>query len=342
MASYADIRPRVTSFEQTNYPDNIMDYSAQSSPYSSNSEFYGSLDLPLDFGFETLANLPSTTEFASLAEHQNGHFQTVGHNGAENRKEVDSLDDSSSSLLTATQKRKQQNRTAQRAFRERKEKFISTLQLQVSRLESETSSLREANEVLIHQLKTHFKKNITAGTSTQGLLRHIMNSRFDELEISLKFKAAELLASQQKRYPITDSHYFIDCVQKNREDQLQKSLKKKLREFFPKQTQSLSGQETHSFNLNELVALLAGKTETDVEKLTCSEAIDCMAAYYKGIRQKFVDDFGNLAVEKCLFEPMSVIFTSQTVKLLDDSIISNIAAENERSRQTTDVTTAAT
>lgn len=108
-----------------------------------------------------------------------------------------------------------------------------------------------------------------------------MNSRFDELEISLKFKAAELLASQQKRYPITDSHYFIDCVQKNREDQLQKSLKKKLREFFPKQTQSLSGQETHSFNLNELVALLAGKTETDVEKLTCSEAIDCMAAYYK-------------------------------------------------------------
>jgi hypothetical protein len=108
-----------------------------------------------------------------------------------------------------------------------------------------------------------------------------MNSRFDELEVSLEFKAAELLESQQKRHPITDSHYTIDCVRKNRQDQLQKSLKEKLREFFLRQTWSLSGQETHSFNLNELVALLAGETETEVEKLACSEAIDCMAAYYK-------------------------------------------------------------
>jgi hypothetical protein len=125
------------------------------------------LDLPLDFDFENRANLPSKTEFASLAECPNGYFQTVGHNSAESKKEVGSLDDSSASPLTTTQKRKQQNRTAQRAFRERKEKLLSTLQLQVSRLESESSSLREANEVLTRQLKTHFKKSLTTGDSTQ-------------------------------------------------------------------------------------------------------------------------------------------------------------------------------
>ena len=125
------------------------------------------MDLPLDFDFENLANLPSKTEFASLAERSNGYSQTVGHNSAESKKQVGSSDDSPAFPLTATQKRKQQNRTAQRAFRERKEKLLSTLQLQVSRLESETSSLRDANEVLIRQLKTHFKKSLTTGDSTQ-------------------------------------------------------------------------------------------------------------------------------------------------------------------------------
>ena len=105
-----------------------------------------------------------------------------------------------------------------------------------------------------------------------------MNSRFDELETSLKCEAAELLESQQKRHPTTDSRYFIDCVQKNRQDQL----------------------------------------------------------------QKFVDAFGNLAIEKCLLEPMSLIFPSQTTeKSLDDSVLSNIAAENQSSRHTTEVTIAA-
>jgi hypothetical protein len=60
----------------------------------------------------------------------------------------------------------------------------------------------------------------------------------------------------------------------------------------------------------------------------------------QGIRQKFVDGFGNLAVEKCLLQPMSLIFASQTEKFLNDSVVSNIAAENESSRHTTDVTTA--
>ena len=61
----------------------------------------------------------------------------------------------------------------------------------------------------------------------------------------------------------------------------------------------------------------------------------------QGIRQKFVDAFGNLAVEKCLLQPMSLVFASQTENFLDDSLVSNIAAENESSRHTTDVTTAA-
>jgi hypothetical protein len=45
-----------------------------------------------------------------------------------------------------------------------------------------------------------------------------------------------------------------------------------------------------------------------------------------------VDDFSTLAVEKCLLEPLSIIFSSRIVDSLADDIIEAIAAEDESSR----------
>jgi hypothetical protein len=45
-----------------------------------------------------------------------------------------------------------------------------------------------------------------------------------------------------------------------------------------------------------------------------------------------VDDFSTLAVEKCLLEPLAVIFTSRIVNGLADDIVQAIAAENESSK----------
>ncbi len=49
-------------------------------------------------------------------------------------------------------------------------------------------------------------------------------------------------------------------------------------------------------------------------------------------RKKFVDDFSNLAVEKCFLEPLSTIFSSRVVDMLQDSVVEEIAAEDESSR----------
>ena len=124
-------------------------------------------------------------------------------------------------------------------------------------------------------------KNVVDDKSCEGLLRHLINPRFDELETTLRSKTAELLDPQRKGHPITYNHYFIDCVQKARERHRQNALKKKLREFFPSKSRNLSGEETHSFNVDALVDSLAAETESDMEKFACSEAIDCMLAYYK-------------------------------------------------------------
>jgi len=45
-----------------------------------------------------------------------------------------------------------------------------------------------------------------------------------------------------------------------------------------------------------------------------------------------VDDFSTLAVEKCLLEPLSIIFTSRIVNSLADDIVQAIAAEDESSK----------
>ncbi|KAK5262724.1 hypothetical protein LTR96_011770, partial [Exophiala xenobiotica] len=49
-------------------------------------------------------------------------------------------------------------------------------------------------------------------------------------------------------------------------------------------------------------------------------------------RKKFVDDFSNFAVEVSFLKPITTIFSSQVVDTLQDSVIEDIAAEDESSR----------
>ena len=45
-----------------------------------------------------------------------------------------------------------------------------------------------------------------------------------------------------------------------------------------------------------------------------------------------MDDFSNLAVERCLLEPLSAIFRPQSVETLPDDSVQVIAAEEDESR----------
>lgn len=139
-------------------------------------------------------------------------------------------------------------------------------------------------ELLISDLRkavTLVLKDTVDEKSYEGLLRHVINPTFDELEESVRSKADEILQPHRKGHPITYNHYFIDCVQKARETHLRRSVKQKVSEFFPSPTSKQSHQETHTFDLEELVSALTVQTETDMEKFACSEATDCMIAYYK-------------------------------------------------------------
>jgi hypothetical protein len=115
----------------------------------------------------------------------------------------------------------------------------------------------------------------------EGLLRHVINPKVNELEASLRSKVDEILEPQRKGHPITYNHYFTDCIQKARDMHFQNSMKKKVREFFPRPQFNQNRRETHSFDIDDLVDALTTRTETDMERFSCSEATDCMIAYYK-------------------------------------------------------------
>ncbi|EXJ65394.1 hypothetical protein A1O7_01735 [Cladophialophora yegresii CBS 114405] len=167
----------------------------------------------------------------------------------------------------------------------------------------------------------------------KGLLEYILNPGLDKIEASLRVKTKELLRPQQSGHPITYNNSFTESVQRARQEHYQRSIREKLRAFFgTKYPRFPSSENQFVFSMGNLINALGTQTADDMERFACSEAIDCMQAYYEVARKKFVDDFSNLAVEKCLLEPLAVIFCPKVVDSLADDVVENIAAEDENSK----------
>lgn len=118
--------------------------------------------------------------------------------------------------------------------------------------------------------------------SVEGLLKHFVNNRLSQLEDDVRAKTAELLKPQQAGHPITYNHQFIEIIQKARDQYLRDSVTKKLKAFFganyPGDPYSSSKL---AFCMKDLIDSMSFQTETDMERFTCSEAINCMLAYYQ-------------------------------------------------------------
>ena len=117
-----------------------------------------------------------------------------------------------------------------------------------------------------------------------GLMRHIINPTMDAIKQGLENKVAEMLDPHQRGHPITYNHYLTDNIQKAREIHSKKHVEGTLKAFFNlKIDDPLPDAEllNDRFNLKGLLDQLTTKTEVDMDRFACSEAIDCMQAYYK-------------------------------------------------------------
>jgi hypothetical protein len=147
------------------------------------------------------------------------------------------------------------------------------------------SSVMECIDMLLKDVQKAIVpiiEDILDEKSITGLLEYIFNPGLDKIEAALRTKTKELLKPQQSGHPITYNNYFTESVQKARQEHYQRSVREKLKAFFDlNYPRSPSSERTYTFRMDDLIEALGAQTEDDMERFACSEAIDCMQAYYE-------------------------------------------------------------
>jgi len=118
--------------------------------------------------------------------------------------------------------------------------------------------------------------------TSEALIQKILEPALDQILETLNEKTTELLTPHQKSHPITYNHYFTESLQKVRNEGSKNEYTRILQAFFG--VSSLDSVHFSGYrDLRPLVASLGQRTEPDMNRFACSEALDCMEAYYKVI-----------------------------------------------------------
>lgn len=123
---------------------------------------------------------------------------------------------------------------------------------------------------------------IADATTSRALFQMIFEPALNQMLGILSAKTAELLKPHQKSHPITYNHYFTETLQKVRSERSKNEFSRVVKNFFG--VSSLEPNfyaNQHHKDLGQLVTALVQSTDPDMNRFACSEALDCMKAYYK-------------------------------------------------------------
>lgn len=121
-------------------------------------------------------------------------------------------------------------------------------------------------------------------TTGERLTREIIDPAMQGYAAQLEKKVAEIMRPHQKGHPITYNHYFTETIQKARHEHAKKDQARRLNCFFgyaPDKSLSYNNSICKTFSTGMLMDALNPGTEVDMDRYSCSEAVDCMEAYYK-------------------------------------------------------------
>ena len=123
-------------------------------------------------------------------------------------------------------------------------------------------------------------RDVADTETADRLLQLIVKHKLEEIKQDLNKKAEEILKPHIFGHPITYNHYLISNVQEIQTTRNQKNLEEKLKDFF--ETNKMDNTDRmYQFKMTELLSALAEHTERDMERYSCTMAIDMMQAYYK-------------------------------------------------------------
>ncbi|KAL6154942.1 hypothetical protein ACJBU6_06552 [Exserohilum turcicum] len=197
--------------------------------------------------------------------------------------------------------------------------------------------LARAHIVQIMSAVRIFLKHLTSyvsDTSTCGaLFQTLVEPALERISKNVKSKAADLLASHQRGHPITYNHYFTETVQQVRKERTTSELTRIIKDVFGVSSLHPSGQSRYiEMDYRPLLNALVSHTNPDLNQYACSEALDCMQAYYKVALKRFVDDIAVEAVEKDIIAKLSDIVSPIRVASLASDVVTDIAGESKESR----------
>ncbi|KAL8826245.1 MAG: hypothetical protein Q9191_003922, partial [Dirinaria sp. TL-2023a] len=193
-------------------------------------------------------------------------------------------------------------------------------------------NLEFADKIAAREFLGHAAAYVADATTFKALFQKIFEPALNQLLESLSDKTTELLTPHQRSHPITYNHYFTETLQKLRNERNQNEYSKIVKQFF-----GVSSLETHHYcrgnhDLYQLVTTLVQRTEPDMNRFACSEALDCMEAYYKVALKRFIDDMAVEVIEAKLISPISSIFTPVAVSAMSADLVTSMADEFEENR----------
>lgn len=113
-----------------------------------------------------------------------------------------------------------------------------------------------------------------------GLLREIIDPAMADHTDRLEKRIAEIMRPHLTGHPITYNQYFTDTIQKARQEHFRKDQAAHLNDFFGLAPEKADGWVNKEFSMRKLLEALPQRDQENMDEFACSEATDCMLAYY--------------------------------------------------------------
>ena len=116
----------------------------------------------------------------------------------------------------------------------------------------------------------------------QSILDNIIEPKMRECISLMTQKAESTMLSHQKGHPITYNHYFTETIQDVRSKRMESDLTERLHRFMGvRDVHEIEELNFTKLKKSSLISALSVRNEVDMDSYACSEAVDCMFAYYK-------------------------------------------------------------
>lgn len=137
-------------------------------------------------------------------------------------------------------------------------------------------SILAAVKFCIESVISHTADELTK----DGLLREIIDPAMADHTERLEKRIAEIMRPHLAGHPITYNHYFTDTIQEARQEHFRKDQAMHLNEFFGFAPENADGWVNTKFSMSKLLEALPKRNQENMDEFACSEATDCMLAYY--------------------------------------------------------------